>query len=321
MEEPFFSIIMPAYNAEKFLSEAIDSILTQSFINFELFVINDGSIDKTADICRQFSKIDSRIVFIDKSNEGVSVARNVALDKAKGQYVFFVDSDDVVYEDSLLRIHSFLKRTPVDYLRFEYEIIDGHGRMLYPNYEASKRRRYEGKKIDSSRCIENLIRGEFFSWSGVFKRTIIEKNNLRFLPGCTYNEDTLFMMHYFMHSQTHVYVSDKVYGYRKSETAVTCRFTERNYLDVERVVTKLQKIYYSQCKIDSKVIKRIIEGLCLRLFVERRNKQQVENKIFDFCLKNPVTIEWQILSLIGTEFGMKFLPLLAIYKKIIRKIG
>lgn len=318
---PFFSIIMPAYNAEKHLEEAIDSVVKQSFLDFELIVVNDGSRDHTKGICQRWMKKDARVQFIDKSNEGVSVARNVALDKAKGQYVFFVDSDDVVYEDSLLRIHSFLKRTPVDYLRFEYEIIDGHGRMLYPNYEASKRRRYEGKKMDSSRCIENLIRGEFFSWSGVFKRTIIEKNNLRFLPGCTYNEDTLFMMHYFMHSQTHVYVSDKVYGYRKSETAVTYRFTERNYLDVERVVTKLQKIYYSQCKIDSKVIKRIIEGLCLRLLEERRNKQQVENKIFDFCLKNPVTIEWQILSLIGTEFGMKFLPLLAIYKKIIRKIG
>lgn len=320
MKEPFFSIIMPAYNAEKFLSEAIESILLQSFTDFELFVINDGSIDKTDDICRCFSKKDSRIVFIDKNNEGVSVARNVALDKANGEYVFFVDSDDIIYKDSLQKIYCFLKRTPVDYLRFEYEIIDSLGKMLYPNYEAAERRKYEGKKMDSSDCIENLIRGEFFSWSGVFKRTIIEKNNLRFLPGCTYNEDTLFMMHFFMYSQTHVYVSDKVYGYRKSETAVTCRFTERNYLDVERVVTELQKIYYSQCKIESKVIKRIIEGLCLRLFVERKNKQLVENKIFDFCLKNSVTIEWQILSLTGTEFGIKILPVLAIFKKIIRKI-
>lgn len=320
MKEPFFSIIMPAYNAEKFLSEAIESVLLQSFTDFELFVINDGSIDKTDDICRFFSKKDSRIVFIDKNNEGVSVARNVALDKASGEYVFFVDSDDIIYKDSLQKIHCFLKRTPVDYLRFEYEIIDSLGRKLYPNYEATKRRRYEGEKMESSECIKKLIRGEFFSWSGVFKRTIIEKNNLRFLLGCTYNEDTLFMMHFFMYSQTHVYVCDKVYGYRKSETAVTCRFTERNYLDVERVVTELQKIYYSQCKIESKVIKRIIEGLCLRLFVERRNKQLVENKIFDFCLKNPVTIEWQILSLTGTEFGIKILPVLAIFKKIIRKI-
>lgn len=88
MKEPFFSIIMPAYNAEKFLSEAIESVLLQSFTDFELFVINDGSIDKTDDICRFFSKKDSRIVFIDKNNEGVSVARNVALDKASGEYVF-----------------------------------------------------------------------------------------------------------------------------------------------------------------------------------------------------------------------------------------
>lgn len=321
MEEPFFSIIMPAYNAERFLSEAIDSVLTQSFADFELFVINDGSIDKTADICRQFSKKDSRIVFIDKINEGVSVARNVALDRAKGQYVFFVDSDDVVYEDSLLRIYSFLKRTPVDYLRFEYQIIDNLGRKLYPNYEATKRRRYDGEKMESSECIKKLIRGEFFSWSGVYNRTVIEKNNLRFLAGCTYNEDTLFMMRYFMFSQTHVYVSDNVYGYRKSDSAVTYRFTERNYQDVENVVKDLQKIYYSQCQIESKIIKRIIEELSLRLFLERKIKLRLNNKILDFCLQNPVTLEWQILNLAGVKIGIKMLPLLAIYKKIIRKIG
>lgn len=311
---------MPAFNAEKYLEEAIDSVVKQSFPDFELIVVNDGSCDHTKDICQRWMKKDARVQFIDKMNAGVAAARNDALDVAKGVFIMFVDSDDVIYPHSLQTLYEVLSKTPYDYLRFEYQTIDEAGKNLYPNYEAKKRKKFSGKCVDAAKCIQQLVRGEFFSWVGIYKRSVIENNQLRFMMGCTYNEDTLFMMEYFTHSKTHSYVSDVMYGYRKSETAVTCRFTERNYLDVERVVTELQKIYYSQCKIESKIIKRIIEGLCLRLFVERRNKQRVENKIFDFCLKNSVTIEWQILSLTGTEFGMKILPVLAILKKILRKI-
>ena len=98
---PFFSIIMPAYNAEKYLDKAIKSVLDQSFRDFELIVINDGSHDRTADICRAYTTKDARFKFIDKENGGVAAARNDALDVAKGVFIMFVDSDDVIYPHSL----------------------------------------------------------------------------------------------------------------------------------------------------------------------------------------------------------------------------
>ncbi|RRN76199.1 glycosyltransferase, partial [Pseudoxanthomonas sp. SGD-10] len=93
-ERPFISVIVPVYNSEPFIDKTIRSILGQTFVNFELLLIDDGSRDQSVDICNKYAEIDNRITIVRKKNEGVSVARNVGLDIAKGQYVIFIDSDD-----------------------------------------------------------------------------------------------------------------------------------------------------------------------------------------------------------------------------------
>ena len=313
---PFFSIIMPAYNAEKYLDKAIKSVLDQSFRDFELIVINDGSHDRTADICRAYTTKDARFKFIDKKNGGVAAARNDALDVAKGVFIMFVDSDDVIYPHSLQTLYEVLSKAPYDYLRFEYQTIDEEGNSLYPNYEAKKRKKFSGKCVDAAKCIQQLVRGEFFSCVGTYKRSIIENNQLRFMKGCTYNEDTLFMTEYFTHSKTHSYVSDVMYGYRKTGEAVTSNFTERNYQDVKRVVEKM--ILMIPCEnLPYYVIKVIIESLCLRLILFSKN---TEGKVFDFCLKKPIKIEWKVIKYCGITIGLKIFPFINLYKKNLRKM-
>ena len=88
-KQPAITVFMPVYNAEKYLKEAIDSILNQTFQNFELLIIDDGSTDESGKICDQYSEIDSRIHVIHKKNGGLSDARNVGLDYAVGEYIFF----------------------------------------------------------------------------------------------------------------------------------------------------------------------------------------------------------------------------------------
>lgn len=141
---------MPAYNAEKYLDKAIKSVLDQSFRDFELIVINDGSHDRTADICRAYITKDARFKFIDKENGGVAAARNDALDVAKGVFIMFVDSDDVIYPHSLQTLYEVLSKAPYDYLRFEYQTIDEEGNSLYPNYEAKNRKKFSGKCVDAA---------------------------------------------------------------------------------------------------------------------------------------------------------------------------
>ncbi len=99
MKQPLISIIVPVYNAQKYLSECIRSIVNQTYTNLEIILVNDGSKDNSLQICREFAKQDSRIVVLDKENGGQATARNMALDIARGAYIGFVDSDDTVELD------------------------------------------------------------------------------------------------------------------------------------------------------------------------------------------------------------------------------
>ena len=95
------SILMPVYNAEKYLNETIDTIKNQSFSNWELIIVDDGSTDNSKEICTKLMNDDKRIKYILQENLGVSHTRNVALENAQGKYIVFVDSDDLIHEDYL----------------------------------------------------------------------------------------------------------------------------------------------------------------------------------------------------------------------------
>ena len=106
MDEKLVSIIIPIYNSEKYLKKCIDSILEQKYNNLEIILINDGSTDNSGKICDRLAIEDKRIKVIHKLNEGVSIARNKGLEMAKGEYIFFIDSDDYIDENiiSLLKM-------------------------------------------------------------------------------------------------------------------------------------------------------------------------------------------------------------------------
>lgn len=127
MNIPKFSFIIPVYNAEHFLPRCIDSILNQSFPDFEILLIDDGSTDKSASICDEYSKQDSRIHVIHQPNSGVSSARNIGIEKAKGEWIWFVDSDDYILNNSLYKISQYLNdNSNYDLYLFSYKEIRGN---------------------------------------------------------------------------------------------------------------------------------------------------------------------------------------------------
>lgn len=104
--EELISIIVPIYNVEKYLKKCVNSILSQTYKNLEVILINDGSIDNCAKICDDFSKLDNRIVVIHKKNEGLAEARNIGLNIAKGKYIGFIDSDDYIEKDMFEKLYT-----------------------------------------------------------------------------------------------------------------------------------------------------------------------------------------------------------------------
>lgn len=125
------SVIVPIYNAEDYLGACLDSILCQTYRDFELLLIDDGSPDGCGKICDEYSKDDERIRVFHQSNQGVSSARNLGLSKSTGEFVLFVDSDDTIHSDLLSDVVKAVKKHGVDIVIFHYQAIDTHGKILY----------------------------------------------------------------------------------------------------------------------------------------------------------------------------------------------
>ena len=208
------SIIMPAYNAEKYIEEAIESILTQSYTDWELIIVDDGSADGTSDICDHFAQKDPRIRVIHQDNKGVSAARNAGLMRAKGEYIAFADADDILPPNSLkVRVDLI---GGADLVIAGYELFDENG--IIERMPARRR-----KCWDTHDAVRNIIAaGEIgyqgFLWNKLFKKKIILGSHIEFDKNITVNEDRLFCVEYALFSKNSRISDDLVYRYRVTQT-------------------------------------------------------------------------------------------------------
>lgn len=128
------SIIVPVYNVENVLHYCIDSILEQTYTDFELILVDDGSTDKSGIVCDEYAKTDSRIRVFHNSNEGVSVARNCGIDNAKGEYICFVDSDDRLHAAFLEKMQKAMLLYSADIMVCGYQVVQNGQIVEYRKY-------------------------------------------------------------------------------------------------------------------------------------------------------------------------------------------
>lgn len=207
------SIVVPVHNAETFLQECLASLASQSYKDFEVLMVDDGSRDNSLAICREWAGKDSRFRVFSQENAGVSVARNRALQEAKGEYVCFVDADDVIAPDYLSRLLdlSVDGRFPMCGYTRDKALL-GSGGVLTSNYEAKQ---FIVHVVEESIDHPNL-------WMMLFKRNIIEEHGIRFTPGCVRNEDTEFYIHCLMYEQSVVVSNYRAYFYRPNPASAMC---------------------------------------------------------------------------------------------------
>lgn len=204
------SIIIPVYNAEAYIEECLTSILKQSFSNYEVLCINDGSTDNSASICQQFVDVDERFKLINKENGGVCSARNIGLDKAKGEWVCFVDADDKIDYDYLNTLLTLYKPNTLPVCSFSSD-EDNWGK-------GGKIKEYESVNYIKHIFNEDIQHPNL--WAMLFERQIIENNNLRFFIGCIKNEDTEFFVKYIVHCEKIIVSDYKGYFYRINPNSV-----------------------------------------------------------------------------------------------------
>lgn len=201
MSNPKISVIIPVYNAEATLRRCVDSVLSQTFTDFECLLINDGSKDRSGEICDEYAEQDSRVRAFHKENGGVSSARNLGLDNAKGEWVAFVDSDDSVKESYLSNLYSHLDHGTELVISYADYIFKNHHRE--DNYEP----RCVGEDDFSLLFSKNAIIWHTSPWSKLFKSEVIAAAGLRFNEKMSIGEDAVFLFSY-LNSVSKVYVSN-----------------------------------------------------------------------------------------------------------------
>ena len=216
------SIIIPVYKVEQYLKRCMDSVLNQTYKNIEVILVNDGSPDNCPALCDEYAKIDSRVRVIHKENGGLSSARNVALDTVKGDYVFFVDSDDWLALETLEVLNEYLEK--------DYDMISFQ-RTYLTEEKVVEKGSENAKDMDVSQYIDESFLGkyDFFVTTKIFKTEVF--NNVRFLEGRNY-EDLEIMHRLFLNMKKVVGLDYFLYYYWKgNEGAITNTITMENIKD------------------------------------------------------------------------------------------
>ena len=198
------SIIVPVYKVEQYLARCIDSILAQTYKDWELLLIDDGSPDRSGFICDEYATKDPRIRVFHKENGGVSMARNYALDHLCGDYVTFVDSDDWIDKECLEMCVKEFKGSDFDMLQFGYRDISYDGKVL------------REKTLDSQTAdLKTYLKSSFLVtvWGTIFRTSIIKGNNIRFDTSLKLAEDQLFIMQYMVVANSFKSVNNVYYNY------------------------------------------------------------------------------------------------------------
>ena len=214
---PLISIIIPVYNTEEFITDCLNSVLEQTFQDFEVICINDGSPDNSLAILKKFQLKDTRIKVISQQNQGVSIARNTGLSHAKGDYITFLDSDDTIAPTFLEKLYQPLKENPqanfawgdfretlFPFEKNEETITPRPTNINQPFDHFVKRKK---PRIGASSCAK------------LYKKETLQ--NIHFPKGLTVGEDLIFLYNLLLKSNVAVYVPEVLYFYRIYKTSVS----------------------------------------------------------------------------------------------------
>lgn len=240
------SVIIPVFNVSNYLAECLDSVVKQTYPNLQILLVDDGSTDGSGIICDAYADRDNRIRVHHQRNQGVSIARNVALDLADGQYVSFVDADDILpafaYQEMLQSI------SEAQLLMCRFERIDANGKTIADS-EYLPQTSMKGQEMLWYLFDEEKYGYQGYLWNKLYDLSIIQKNHLRFDPEISLNEDRLFLTEYLCHCNSVSFSNVMSYQYRQREDSaigVTKKKVTAEEITVTKSFEKIKSLVYQK---------------------------------------------------------------------------
>ena len=255
MNDELISIIIPAYNCQKYVRRCFDSIKKQTYSNFEAIVINDGSTDDTKTICEEYSKRDSRFIIYSKQNGGSSSARNFGLTKVKGNYITWIDSDDDVSNDYLEKLYENLKKNDADISICNYTCIKAQ-EGIKENTEELQFKVYSTKE-ERAKFMSNLYNENTIiyvvPWAKLFKKNLF--NGIRFPEGKCF-DDTATIYKTYLKANKIVVFGEKNYNYYYIDSSISHTLYYENMQDMFPILEERIQLFteykYKQLVKDTK---------------------------------------------------------------------
>lgn len=278
------SVIVPVYNKQLYLDKTLQSILNQSYDNFEVIIVNDGSTDNSKQICDKYAELDSRIKVYHIENGGVSNARNTGLKYATGDYIQFIDGDDCINENIFEIFKSVLNKEKYDIVFSAYNKVDHSDNILNVidiGYRGKKSKKeiledfvYKQVKTGYYGCVSNKL----------VKRDIIKNNNLKFNKEITLAEDLDFFIDIYRYSNNYYFLDEKSFNYlQNADNSSILLYDNLDYYIQLLINIKIKDFivdsgyYYGNNK---KILEqRIVDYVFYDVFYTELNKNNIKNKV------------------------------------------
>lgn len=261
MDNPKISVIVPVYNAEKYLRRCIDSILAQTFTDFELLLVDDGSNDTSGVICDEYRQKDFRVKVFHKKNGGVSSARNKGLDESRGTLIVFVDSDDWIAGTHLSDLIKFSRNDIV----IGGKTLSGSAVGVDSFNENTLVSKGNMGKVLSNVLSDNKLR---VPWGKLYKRNIIETYKLRFNQKMRIAEDTIFVQQYLSHCESACFIKSASYFYYIQRVAPKYKLNEDELSYSMEIAASTYKTLEDKFSFDGNGYMNFIQSYFVGLYLD-----------------------------------------------------
>lgn len=261
-QTPKVSIIIPIYNEQKYIRQCLDSVVNQTLEDIEIICVNDGSKDKSLEILKEYYNNDSRIIIIDKENGGLGAARNTGMDNASGEFIMFLDSDDLLTENACEIAYNTIETTDSDFVSFGYNIFTDTNNKSYQEVSKNYKITEEKQTFYGDEWNISLRKDHPYVWNKIYKRQFIKKYkhiNVRFFA-----EEVNLIYKIFRKCNKMTMIDDVLYKHRLHD----------NNLSLKRDLLSLYQAFksFSVCAFDLYFLDNYQLGTLLNLFIHHSSK-------------------------------------------------